>query len=404
MITMLRRLRRSGAMFGCVVALIGLHASPARGQQADAPRNAERPFEIAPRGYIQLDWRGFPEWTTTPGTGRLTYDTMEVRRARVGVDGRVRRLSFEVTLDHQDEDDGTLLKDAYAQMRFTRAIRLRVGQFKIPGGREYQTSARSLDFMERSALSTSVTPGRDLGAMLTGEIGRKLDYQAGFFAGDGRGRGSRAGRTSAGRVTWTLVRDLELAGTFSEGRTRAVDADPANGLIGRAPSGYRFFDRAYVQGERIRVGADLEWSPRSWRFTAEAIRADDERRGQGLDLEDLPSIVATGWSAAVVKQIGRRRGQARSRLREWDLGLRYDELAFDDAGPETASDSVRPRAADVRPRAARTLTSSLSWAPARWSRVIGNAGFERYTEPRTAPEPGRHSYWTFGMRLQLAIP
>jgi len=249
-------------------------------------------------------------------------------------------VSFEVTLDPQDEDDGTLLKDAYAQMRFTRAIRLRVGQFKIPGGREYQTSARSIDFMERSALSTSVTPGRDIGAMLTGEIGRTLDYQAGLFAGDGRGRGSRAGRTSAGRVTWTIVRDLELAGTFSEGNTRAVDADPANGLAGRAPSGYRFFDRVYVQGQRIRVGADLEWSPGSWRFAAEAIRANDERQGQGLDLEDLPSIVATGWSAAVVKEIGRRRGKARSRLREWDIGLRYDVLAFDDAGPETSSDSV----------------------------------------------------------------
>src|SRR4030095_7696687 len=154
---------------------------------------------------------------------------------------------------------------------FSRAIRLRVGQFKIPGGREFQTSARSIDFMERSALSTSVTPGRDIGAMLTGEIGRKLDYQAGLFAGDGRGRGSRSGRTSAGRVTWTIGRDLELAGTFREGNTRAGDADPTNGWVGGAPSGYRFFDRVYVQGQRVRVGADLEWSPRSWRLAAEMI-------------------------------------------------------------------------------------------------------------------------------------
>jgi hypothetical protein len=186
--------------------------------------------------------------------------------------------------------------------------------------------------------------------------------------------------------------------------TKAVEADAANGFTGQAPSGYRFFDRVYVDGQRIRVGADVEWSPRSWRFTAEMIRADDERQGQGLDLEDLPGIVATGWSAAVVKQIGRRRGQARSRLREWDIGLRYDELTFDDAGPATSSDSVRPRASDVRPRAAETLSGSLSWSPVRWGRVMGNAGYERYSEPRTAPEPGRHSYWTFGMRLQLEIP
>ena len=402
MIAILRRLRCGGITVVCVVAFMAIHASRVAAQQAEASRDEKRAFEIAPRGYIQLDWRGFPEWPVTPGTGRLAYDTFEVRRARRR--RCVRRVSFELSIDPEDEDDGNLLKDAYGQMRFTRAIRLRVGQFKLPGGSEFQTSARSIDFMERSALSTSVTPGRDIGAMLTGEIGRKLDYQAGLFAGDGRGRGSRAGRTSAGRVEWRIVPDLEVAGTFSEGSTRAVEADAANGFTGRAPSGYRFFDRVYVEGQRIRVGADVEWSPRSWRFTAEMIRADDERQGQGLDLEDLPSIVATGWSASVVKQIGRRRGQARSRLREWDIGLRYDDLTFDDAGPATSSDSVRPRAGDVRPRAAETLSGSLSWSPVRWGRVLGNAGYERYSEPRTAPEPGRHSYWTFGMRLQLEIP
>jgi hypothetical protein len=104
-ITMPRHLRRSGTTFLCLVTLIGLHARPARGQQADAPRDEDRAFEIAPRGYIQLDWRGFPDWTVAPGTGRLTYDTLEVRRARVGVDGRVRQVSFELTLD-PGRDDG----------------------------------------------------------------------------------------------------------------------------------------------------------------------------------------------------------------------------------------------------------------------------------------------------------
>ena len=180
-----------------------------------------------------------------------------------------------------------MLKDAYAQMRFNRAIRLRVGHFKLPGGREYQTSARSIDFMERSAFSNTVTAGRDIGAMLTGEIGREFDYQAGLFAGDGRGRGSRAGRTSAGGRPGSSCETWKWPAASARGAASALDTDPANGLAGRAPSGYRFFEHVHVQGQRIRVGADLEWSPRSWRFTAEAIRADDERLGQGLDLEDF---------------------------------------------------------------------------------------------------------------------
>ena len=94
-------------------------------------------FEVAPRAYVQFDWRGYPEWPIEPGGGRLQFDTFEVRRARIGVDGRWRRLSFEVAVDPQDVDDDTVLKDAYGQFRFSRALRLRVGQFKIPAGREY---------------------------------------------------------------------------------------------------------------------------------------------------------------------------------------------------------------------------------------------------------------------------
>ena len=60
-------------------------------------------------------------------------------------------MSFEFTVDPMDDFDDTLIKDAYIQIRFTRAVRLRGGQFKLPGSREYGTSARSLDFLERSA-------------------------------------------------------------------------------------------------------------------------------------------------------------------------------------------------------------------------------------------------------------
>ncbi len=392
--------------FGCVALLFVLSAVPALAQQTGTEPGQARNsrFEIAPRGYVQLDWRGYPDWDIATGTGRLNRETVEVRRLRGGVDGRWRAMSFEFTVDPFD-DDGVFVKDAYAQWRFARWLRVRGGQFKVPGSREYLTAARSMDFMERSALADSIAPGRDIGGMATGQIGRALEYQAGLFAGDGNGRGSRAGLTSAGRVIWTLGEDLELAGSFSEGRTESVDQDPGNGLGGRAPSGFRFFERLYVRGSRTRFGADVEWQPGPWRFTAEVLRASDERAAQGLDVEDLPSVVGFGWSAAVRREFGRRRGQARSRIREWDLQLRFDSLAFDDTGEETLRDSVRPRATDVRARAARTVTAGVSWNLARWARVLGNASLERYSEPRSAPEAGRPgSYWALGTRVQLELP
>ncbi len=176
-------------------------------------------------------------------------------------------MSFEFTVDPMDDLDDTLIKDAYIQIRITRALRLRGGQFKLPGSREYGTSARSLDFLERSAFAQSIAPGRDIGGLVYGQLGRRFAYEAGLFAGDANGRNSRSGITSAGRLVWNGPRDVELAGSFTEGRTAAVDTESANGLEGRSQSGYRFFERLYVDGRRTRVGGDAQWTPGLWQLS-----------------------------------------------------------------------------------------------------------------------------------------
>jgi hypothetical protein len=392
---------------GLLLLLLLLAATRPATAQATAEGNAQqRPaFEVAPRGYVQFDWRGYPDWPIAPGGGRIEHERFEVRRARVGVDGRFRRLSFEIAVDPQDLDDDTVLKDAYGQFRFSRALRLRVGQFKLPGGREYMTSARTSDFMERSALSSSAGAGRDVGGMLTGEIGRQFEYEVGVFAGDGLGRASRAGVTAAGRLTWTPVGDVEIGTSSSVGSTSADDSDPANGLGGRTPSGYQFFDRLYVQGRRQRFEMDARFTPRGWTIAAEALYANDQRLEQGLDFEDLPSVVGKGWSLAVTRQFGRRRGEARVRVREFDLGVRFDWLSFDDSAAATGRDSVRLRATDVRERSAGTLTAGVSWQPTRWGRILANATLERYGDARSAPQAGKSSpYMTLSTRFQIELP
>jgi hypothetical protein len=137
---------------------------------------------------------------------------------------------------------------------------------------------------------------------------------------------------------------------------------------------------------------------------AQALWAREAREEQGLDFEDLPALMGVGWSAEVTRHFGRRPGPP-ARLQEWDVTVRYDQLSFDDVGPETDADSVRPRATDVRARAARTLTAAASWRLTNWARAIGDVSVERYSEPRSAPEAGRESpYWVFGTRLQFELP
>jgi hypothetical protein len=258
--------------------------------------------------------------------------------------------------------------------------------------------------MERAALADSAAAGRDIGGMATGEIGDRLAYAAGLFLGDGNGRLSRAGTTGSGRVGFRIVNDVTVGGSFGLGRTEAVDTDDPNGLVGRASSGYRFFEQVYVHGRRARTGADARWARGPWRVDAELLRTDEQRLEQGLDFEDLPRVIGTGWSLAVTRELGRGGGRSRLGWRELDLGLRVDYLGFDDAGPQTGSDSVRARATDVRPRSVLTATAGVSWEPIPWTRVMTNASWERYDETRSGPRPGRAGFLVVGTRLQVALP
>jgi hypothetical protein len=345
-----------------------------------------------PEAYIQLDWRGYPESPVTPGTGRLEFNTFEVRRMRAGATGQWRGMRFEFTLDPQDID-GTLVKDAYVEFR-PGSYEIRFGQFKPPGSRDYSTSARQTDFLERAALAGSLSAQRDLGTSLHGDIGQHVDYDVGVFAGDNNGAPSRSGLTAAGRLEWEPRGDLILATYGSEGRLSAVDTDPENGLEGRLSSGYRFFENVYVQGRRTRVGGDVEWSPGPFQFTVETLRVRDERREQGVDLDNLPPLVGVATNVTTRWRFARRQ----------DVVLRYEYLGLEDVGPKTDMASVRPRAADVRARAAQALTFGGSWRT-NWLRLMGNAGVEWFSDPRTAPEAGvNRGYWTLGTRLQLELP
>jgi Phosphate-selective porin O and P len=370
-------------------------AIPAAAQQASTEQAKAPPpvFEMAPQAYIQLDWRSFSNFAVTPGSGRLAFDTFAVRRLRAGVEGQWHGLAFEVTVDPEDLG-GTLLKDAYAEWR-RGGYEIRVGQFKPPGSRDYGTAARQLDFLERSGLGLTLAAQRDLGGMLHGKLGRRFDYDLGLFAGDNNGSSRRAGLTGAARLEWEPSQKLVVAAYGSEGRLTSIDSDPTNGLEGRLPSGYRFFENLYVRGRRTRLGGDIEWSPGRWQFTVEALRVRDERKEQGVDLDDLPSVVGLGTTLTARWRFASRR----------DLAIRYDYLGFDDVAPETEMSSVRPRAADIRARAGEGVTFGASWGVARWARVMANAGVEWYSDPRSAPEPGRSGgYWTFGTRLQFELP
>jgi hypothetical protein len=387
---MLRRSRpdlRSPAL----AAAFALLAPVASAGEDDKPER--RGFSFTTQGYVQFDLRAFGDWDLPDDAPRLERDAAEVRRLRAGGEASWRSLSVELSVDPFDED-GAAVKDARADVRVRPWLRLRTGQFKLPGGREYDTSPRRLGFLERSALS-SVSAGRDLGVQVALRPRGALDLELGVFAGDGRGREDRSGVTAAGRLSWEGRKHLDLGAYLSLCDLDAVpDSESPTGINGRSSSGWRFFDRLYVAGRRSRLGGDIQWERGRFRFGGEALRLVEQRRGQAADGSDLPDLVGQ----AVTLSARWQRGAAQARLR-------YERLRFDDAGAPTALESVRPRAADVRARGVDGLASSLGVRFARWIGLLGEVSTEWYSEPTSAPSPGRTGpYLTAGLRLQVERP
>jgi phosphate-selective porin len=374
-------------------------------------------FRFNLKGYVQGDLRSYPNWDVVEEEGEtLRFEDAEVRRFRFGVEGKWRWFSFEVDFDPADEQEW--LKDTFAEIRFARAFRIRGGKFKPPISREFLQSPRRIDFVERSLLATHLTPDRDWGGVVFGDVAKRLSYEVGVFKGDGVASDQRAGTTAAGRLVLTLFDGFDLGAAFTQGDVEAEPevegAEPEpKGFDGEALTGYQFFDRKFVDGRRRRIGLEAYLTRGPVGLKGEFLEAREERRGQGPTFEDLPEMVARGWSVwGTCLLTGEKKGGAVRPRRPLphgpgavELAVRYESLRFDDDGPDTGFAGVGSRSRNVRPAADRALTGGLSWWPIRLVRLMGNVIVERFEDPLLAPEPGRSGdYVTVLGRVQFELP
>jgi phosphate-selective porin len=387
------------------------------------PAAADGPFEFARgdlkfrlTGYIQGDFRHFHDWDAgDEDTGTLRSDPSELRRLRTGFELEWRWLAVEVDVDPQD--DGDELKDLYLDVG-AKAVRLRGGHFKLPVSPEFLTSASRTDFVERNMAATDVGPARDWGAMVHGEPAKSLAYQVGLFRGDGRTSVTRADWTAAARLVWTPADDLDLGVSFSQGDVEAEEELPGSeprpkGMIGEGPTGFEYYDRHFVNGRRRRLGADLAYTPGPVGIKAEYLEGREERKGQGSTFDDLPDQQARGWSGSftwlVTGESKKNRVEPKRPFPHGpgaiEIGARFEELRFDDVGPDEGFAGAGDRARNIRPAADRAFTGGVSWWPVHWVRFMGNVVVERYLDPLLAPEPGRRgNYVTLLARAQVALP
>jgi len=372
-------------------------------------------FELGLSGYLQEDFRSYRDWS--PAEPK----TSELRRLRIGVEGKWKRLSFQVDVDPRKErpedtvEGAHYLKNAYLELRLAKALRIRGGHFKLPFSPEFLTSAAKTDFGERSMLVDALGLDRDWGGVALGEIGR-VRYEAGVFQGDGWRTHQRAGTTGAARVEVTPLTGLDFGTSYDEGRVEADDealsARP-KGFSARGPGGFRFSARHFVDGRRRRLGADGTLHRGPVGLKGEIARAWEERKGQGATFDDLPRAVTTAWavSGTLLVTGDRKRNTIRPRhpvphgLGAVEVGMRYESVRVDDDGPDAGFAGAGNRARNILPVGDRVLTGGLSWWPRQWLRFLGNVVVERFDDDLIVPEPGRRgNYVTLLGRVQVSLP
>lgn len=107
-------------------------------------------------------------------------DNFELRRARIGVNGRVfKDINYEIVANAVGSSTN-IIDTAWMNYGFNKDAQVRIGRFKQPFSLEELTSSNNIDFMERSYVNQLI-PGKQLGAMIHGEPQKGLTYGASLY-------------------------------------------------------------------------------------------------------------------------------------------------------------------------------------------------------------------------------
>jgi phosphate-selective porin OprO/OprP len=404
-----------------------------------APLSVLRP---APAANIEFRWREHPQLRTgrrfrldflgkfqwdarDPGDDPSDFETYEIHRARVGIEGEVFnrvQFSLERELTEREADDPTerrksAWKDVYVDANISDAVQVRAGKFKIPFGLEQLTGISNLDFVYRSLSASYLAPARDVGVAVHGRFfDRGLNYWAGVFRQDGdNARSSRidgADETVAVRVTGTPFRSVaplaktEIGGAIT---VSALDNESvlANGLRGRSMmSQFVFYEPVFVKGQRRRYEVDADWAAGPVGARAEYTHVLDSREGQGLGDQDLADARARAWYVSGSWVVTGEEKQRPVEPKRWFGALeavaRVERMWFDSAGGEEPA-LRNPRADAILPSGEHVLSVGINWYITRWIKLQMQTIREEPQDPERSPVAPGEVVWSPVFRFQVGI-
>jgi phosphate-selective porin OprO/OprP len=128
-------------------------------------------------GFTQFDGRFFVADTDDPHVDQFGF-----RSIRPDLQGTLfEHYDFRLLPDFAGGK--IVLQDAYADVHYGEAVKVRFGKFKVPFGLERLQGEVNTTFVERG-LPSQIAPNRDLGVQVFGELARgAVSYQVGVFNG-----------------------------------------------------------------------------------------------------------------------------------------------------------------------------------------------------------------------------
>jgi phosphate-selective porin OprO/OprP len=389
--------------------------SAAKGLSIKSP--ASDGIEVKFKALVQGDGRFYLDDAQNPQN-----DTYLLRRVEPTLEGSWGPL-LGFRLQAQLAGDSATLNDAYLDLRFDPRATLRVGKYKQPFGLEQLQSAGSLATIERG-LPTELTPGRDLGVQLPGELASgTLNYAVGVFNGVVDGRDATASNPdnefeAAARVFWEPFKNAANAWSgLGVGIATSVGDNfgPGNNVLPR----YRTPGQVQFFGYRTEAAADglhRRWSPQAYYYggqfglLGEYVTSEQELRllaganaGRVEHLENSAWQLSGSWvltgEDASYRGVARPNHPFTTSAAGWgalELVTRYGELDVDDAAfPLFAN----PATSASR---AQAWTVGLNWYLTQNLKLVANYSQTTF-EGGAAAGADREDEKAFFTRAQLSF-
>ena len=316
-----------------------------------------------------INWLSFVQasWSYANNEDADDTNSFDVGVARTQLRGHVynRNITYRLQLDLAENGDqnGSILKDAYAQYNFSSSdegrVGLRFGQGKTLFGLEGTGWVHGLWFVDRSNASEAFAGARSRGAWLVGSLMEKDrpvrfalgamngDVSGALAAGDPNTTPVTSGFVGVGEensngsneLSYVASANWDLLGDFFGGEQTAeywrqgdMRTDgPCRGTIGAGIALGNGVDADTSRDiESTSINLNTAWNCKAWSFLGEWFTRRDDIQSGVSDEEDV-----SGWAAS----LGYLLPKSGESSMQWGLGLRVG-MVETDAGEAGGVDFV----------------------------------------------------------------